>query len=170
MDEKVKNYLEERRNAILQEKQEEREKKLIALGLFNEQKVFSEPKLELARYPYSEYDAETENYYYIKRTAIDVSDAEFDEICKVAPKNEEFANYAISLGKELSLKNWGSFFIVLGILDLIGGIVALGISGENWIFAVAGISGFFVCLMFNALLKVIANISARIDEINKKTK
>ena len=169
MDEKVKKYLEERNNAILKEKQDEKSKMLIALGLYNEKKVFAEPKLESMHYPYVEYDKDTDNYFYVDKVAIEVSDAEFAEICKVAPEKEQFVNDAISLGKESSLKNWGTFFVVIGILDLIGGIV-LGISGENWGYAIAGISCFFTCMIINVFVKVVANISVRVNEINEKVK
>lgn len=166
MNELVKKYLDERNKAIEEENRKKREKRLISLGLYTEEKVYADPKIEYANNEYPHYDKETNSYYGFKKTAVEVSDEEYEQILKVIPPKEKTVDPDISPDKESSLKGWGTFLVVLGFIDLVAGII-VAVVEEELMFALVGISLLFTCLILGAFLKVIVNVSVRVDEISR---
>lgn len=164
MDDKVRAFLDEAKS-----------KKLISLGLIEEvQKVYG---------PYSEkfpkYDRETKQYYYEVPIPIDVTDEEFEKICKYdaiqgkapkAKKEDAPERLALSNGAEKTLGAFNTIVLVIGlviaVLCILVGILAD--FDQKWILVLSGAVVIIPFILSWAVLKVYLNISNNLHEINAK--
>ena len=81
MNEKLKEFLESKKEIQRAEFEENKAKTLIDLGLFD--KIYAEDDSEFTyEFPESEYDAETSTFKRYKKQAIDITDEEYDELKK----------------------------------------------------------------------------------------
>ena len=92
MNQKVQDYL----NSLRAQKRAEYDKKksefLISQGLWED--VRSPKDSWDEEYPYSGYDESTGKYYYFKRSALDVSDEEYEEmVCAIDLDEDDYAGF-----------------------------------------------------------------------------
>ena len=166
MDEKVRSFLDKAKN-----------EKLIAMGLIKETiKEYGPYGLK-----YSKYDPETKNYYRETPIPVDVTDEEFEKICKFAEMNhskqqEENIDSkiaeigAINNGAERILGLCNTIGIVFGIVAaVVCVLVGLFLDSEySTLFIVYGILILIPFTLSWAALKVFLNISNNLHQINSK--
>jgi len=89
MNEKVKNLITQRKALLNASQKQIRDNHLISLGLVDE----SKPEREYVDSHYTgnigKYDSETNRCYIEKHPALEVSDAEYEEICKYFPPTQK---------------------------------------------------------------------------------
>ena len=165
MNKQVQAFLEEKRKEQEQKAIKEKNGILSALNLCIEKKVFSPEKTKKTEYPYVNYDEEEDNCYYTEKEAIEVSEEEYAEILKYIEKK----NPLFDTEEEYSLRNWGTFIGILGIVCILAAICVLTVSAlKEYVLAIilvcAGIS-----LLFEwHLCTVFANISISSKEILRR--
>ena len=166
MDEKVRSFLDKAKS-----------EKLIAMGLIKETvKEYGPYGLK-----YSKYDPETKKYYRETPIPVDVTDEEFEKICKFAEMNrskqqEENIDSkiaergSINNGAERILGLCNTIGIVIGIvLAVVCVLVGLFLDFEySILFIVYGIIILIPFTLSWAALKVFLNISNNLHQINSK--
>lgn len=167
MDEKVRSFLDKAKS-----------EKLIAMGLIKETiKEYGPYGLT-----YSKYDPETKKYYReTPPIPVDVTDEEFEKICKFAEMNhskqqEENIDSkiaeigAINNGAERILSLCNTIGIVIGIVAaVVCVLVGLFLDSEySILFIVYGILILIPFTLSWAALKVFLNISNNLHQINSK--
>ena len=80
MNEKVKEFLDAKKDAEKKKYEEKKKKILLELGLF--EKVYSENEEYSNDFPYSEYDSEISKNRWYKKEVIAISDEEYEEVKK----------------------------------------------------------------------------------------
>lgn len=166
MDEKVRSFLDKAKS-----------EKLIAMGLIKE--TIKEYGPYGLKYP--KYDPETKNYYRETPIPVDVTDEEFEKICKFAEMNhskqqEENIDSkitergVINNGAERILGLCNTIGIVIGIVvAVICVLVGLFLDFEySILFIVYGILILIPFILSWAALKVFLNISNNLHQINSK--
>ncbi len=162
----------------------EREKVLISLGLIDHYVK------EYGPYgaPYVMFDKDTQQYYYNRPVAVDVTDAEFEKILQLATLRQQTAKVPtgqtannkiesrhrlqnINNGAEKTLQVFNIVFIVIGLIAA----AIIFISGMNTRIAAARMYGVIIsigivlfCLYNWAIMKTFINISNNLHEINAK--
>ncbi len=95
MNEKLKEFLNAKKDAEKKKHEEEKNKTLLELGLF--EKVYSESESYSEEFPYYEYDDENSKNRWYKKEAIVISDEEYEEARKYAQvQNAEVERNTIS--------------------------------------------------------------------------
>lgn len=80
MNEKLKEFLDAKKDAEKKAYEEKKNKTLLELGLF--EKVYSEKEEYSNDFPYSEYNSENSKTKWYKKEAIAISDEEYEEVKK----------------------------------------------------------------------------------------
>ena len=167
MDEKVRGFLDKAKS-----------EKLISMGLIKE------TTREYGPYglKYSKYDQETKKYYREVPVPVDVTDEEFEKICKYAeinrPKHEDVDNVdakiedrgALKNGAEKTLAVFNTIGIIVGIiLAAVCIIVGILLDFEySILFVLYGLLIIIPFILFWATVKVFLNISNNLHQINSK--
>lgn len=166
MNAQVQEFLNIRNVSSEERKRKRREKHLIKLGLIQENKIILDEWDGSAN---CKYDNETGKYIKGTVKAIDVTDEEYAEICKVCPEDEEKHEQTETEAKAENILNiiatlYLAAGIILGVLLLVAGISGEG-GTTHFLWAV-------VCLLNSslvwALLRCFANISTTLTEIKKQ--
>jgi hypothetical protein len=182
MDPVVKKFLDAAKAAERKRFEQERDCILISLGLIDPDKTRREYNdLDYYTHEFPDWDPEKKKYYRTINGAVDVTDEEFEEIRKYAPKVtvKETVKELNSTQRDVDLKNGPEKF-----LAVINGIaLALGIISAIFILFYAlsakGVGGYFVLTALGILLvsfvswaivKVMLNISNNLHMINSKLK
>ena len=111
MNEKVKEFLDAKKKAEQKKYAEEKQKTLIALGLF--EKVYSPNNTYSAEFPVYEYDSVSGKNKWYKKVPIEITDEEYQEVKKYAKKEESSKTNPIA-----------SILTALAWIVFIGGFIA----------------------------------------------
>ena len=118
MNEKLKKYLDEKKDEELSLVNAEKKRKLIGLGLYD--KVYSPDNKYSDEYHFEEWDKETSQTKYYKKAPIEITDEEFELLKKYSNSTaKELFNKENTISKILSAIAWITF-----IFGFIAGIVA----------------------------------------------
>ena len=163
MHEKVKNFLEAREALSRKQKQAERNAHLVELGLYEE--VYSGGKEFSEEFPFS--DGEGNSY---KRVAVEVTDEEYEKICRYAPETEEKSSFTETLRKALV-----GVAVLIFIVGGIGGIVLgaetipVGEYGSETVFSFATALSYWAAALISGLLFLsLSEILRLLEKISKK--
>ena len=180
MDAKVKEYLDAAKAAERKKFEEKRDSILISLGLVDPDKTKREySDLDYYTYAYPEWDPEKRKHYRIVHEPVEVTDEEFEEIMKYAPKvsKKEVLNDIKYTPQCVEVENGAEKF--LAVVNNIA--LAIGIIAAVFLLFIAldsnKIAGYFVLSALGVLLvsfvswavvKVVLNVSNNLHEINAK--
>ncbi len=126
MNEKVKTLIEKRKAELEENKQKERDKHLISLGLIDESK--NERHYISYHHASAKYDRE-KRMHYIPGSVLDISDAEYEEICKYFPPVEKTIQIEPT-SAEKTLSVIATIILVVGILGSLISLVTLAFPDE----------------------------------------
>lgn len=170
MNPKVQELISKKQEEIKKEKLEKREHHLIKLGLTaNTKRVYFD---NWTNSPDCKYDEEKKKYYEETAGALEVSDEEYNEICKYFPEenDDEPTTESISNGAENTLKTTAGIILIIGVLSLFAGIIIV-LAEELPIITLIDIVKFFLTTLISwAIMRCIANISITLKEIKSKIK
>ena len=155
MDPKVKDFLELRR----QKEQEEKEQILIRLGLYYEEREYSD-KLSNE---YPKWDSDKKQYVKIRKIACKVTDEEFAEIRKYDKLYYDSEREEESNRVERFLIGLGSIIVLLGIV--VGIIIGLKSPAEGVIFGVSSAISGSILMVLGRISVKLSNIEDSIDLI-----
>lgn len=181
MNPKVLEFIENAKKAQAEAQELERQKQaaerdalLISLGLCRMEMVeIKRDEAYKINFEGVKYDAEKDIYYRGGAVAIDVTDEEFEEIKKYAPKKEKIEQIG-----DVPLDNSAEQFLgVLNVISLVICCIAafiLIVAGmdsyrERYLIGV-GIGLAVFSLIYYACMKVVLNISNNLHKINSKIK
>lgn len=119
MNEVVKQYLDKKQAAIVEEKKRLRDEYLIENGLFN--KEYIAPGYKVPDDAEYEWDAKSGTSNYYKKVAIEVTDEEFEEIKKTVDEYNEVQGTSYT---EAPRNNVATALKVIAWLVYIGGFIA----------------------------------------------
>lgn len=166
MNEQVRAFLDKAKND-----------KLISMGLIKEiKKEFGPYSLK-----YSKYDKETKGYYCDVPVAIDITDEEFEKLCKYAEmkpspvdgkEDVEAGDVVMRNGAEKTLSAYNSVTLSINLLIAFVAIIAAFVIGlsEGYILIGAAILILIGAVLSWAVLKVFLNISNNLHEIKSLLK
>ena len=174
MKEQIESLLRVEKERIIASDKQKRDNHLISIGLVDKEKTrrsYIDYWTEGAK-----YDTEKQKNYVESFGALDVTDEEYAEICKIFPPPKvDVKNIGIKSGAETTLS-------VIATIVLIGGIIGALIClftitwvkvGWDTVFnpmgLITAISMLLVSLTIWASLSVLSNISISLKEINSKT-
>ena len=176
----VKEYLDAAKAAERKKFEEKRDSILISLGLVDPDKTKREySDLDYYTYAYPEWDPEKRKHYRIVHEPVEVTDEEFEEIMKYAPKvsKKEVLNDIKYTPRFVEVENGAEKF--LAVVNNIA--LAIGIIAAVFLLFIAlnsnKIAGYFVLSALGVLLvsfvswavvKVVLNVSNNLHEINAK--
>ena len=154
MNPKLQTFLKDQK-----EKEKDRiDKHLIRLGLIDDSKERKESYADFNQGDFTYYDRKSDRYIKVTKGAIDVTDSEYEEICKYFPDTLE---YNINSSNTVA-DTYTVIAVIIFILGLIGLIV--GLSTENILLGVISIVTAFLSGMFYLavsqiikLLQIISN-------------
>ena len=116
MNEKLKNFLDAKKDSEIKKNEETKQKTLLDLGLY--EKVYSSDNKYSGEFCLSEWDSATQTSKYYKKVPIEITDEEYQEVKKYS--KEEVATENNSVAVALTIIAW-----VIFIVGFIAGI-ALG--------------------------------------------
>ena len=131
MNEIVAKFIEEQNEKLRQEKQKEKDKHLLELGLIDEN--LSEK--QYAGASTTEGDAKVWGYKHhdskgyfkiIKGVPLNVTDEEYEEICKVSPPTKTIPDDKFQvelLEKTDSIRKMVKFFVILTVISMVCGFI-----------------------------------------------
>lgn len=181
MNNKIQELIDEKRERLESSKQAQRDKHLIKLGLIDEEKSNREYSDAYSHiHPY--YDSEKKKHYREVKVALNITEQEYEELCKYFPPDSKNINTSDSYENTLNshentLNIMANITLGVGILctiilsfsimytDVPYGKSELDLTG----FAVT-ISVLLTTIISWALLRVISSISTNVRELNHKTK
>ena len=133
MNEKVKNLIEQGKNR----KKQMRDNHLRSLGLIDENIITEERKYQdFYSAEYAKFDTKTQRFYTEIHAALEVTDEEYEEICKYFPptqsENRNTNNYISGTSSENSyisndvetIKNWVRFMGMCIVASFISYIIS----------------------------------------------
>jgi len=183
MNEKVENLIKKEKDRLYTSKKQMRDNHLISLGLIDENKT--ERKYMDTNYSagystgYGKFDPETKKYYTESHAALDVTDEEYDEICKYHPptlsQTDIFKN---TTGAEVTLNTISIIVLVCGIIGTLICLFTITFVEEcrgcgkefSPIGFVISLGVLLTSLTTWATLKIICEIAMNLRQINNKTK
>ena len=180
MNEQVSAFIEEQKQKKLEEFNRKKNEHLIELGLVDE--IHTKPKEYLEgtasqwyREMHGYIHCDEKGWYKNTPLALNVTDEEYEEICKVCPpKNEKDNNTDIKLEKKYSSSNLAEGVVkIFAWFDFIVSIIAffalLVISFDsykfNWISFGIGVGVLLSTIITWALPLVLVNISQKLDNL-----
>jgi hypothetical protein len=131
MNEIVAKFIEEQNEKQRQQKQKERDKHLLELGLLDEnlsEKQYAQPTTsegDAKIWGYRHHDSKGW-YKIIKGVPLDVTDEEYEEICKVSPPTVTIPDDKFQvelLEKTDSIRKMVKFFVVLTVISMVCGFI-----------------------------------------------
>lgn len=121
MNEKVKEFLDAKKDAENKKYEEAKNKTLVELGLF--EKVYSESSDQSKEFPYYEYDSENSKNRWYKKEAIAISDEEYEEVKK----------YSKTQNTEVERNPISTMLRVIAIIVYVAGLIAGFVLGlDRW--------------------------------------
>lgn len=185
MNQKVEEFLAKAKAAEKQQAEKEKRRVLISAGLYEKETTYSDKYTDQCPY----YDNEKRQYYGTKKNPVEVTEEEYAEILKYTKaqkENEEeeiLREAPINDGAEKTLNSIATLTLVCGIIAAIICFATLCFhkvpaAGYTYItetkFDPAGlgiaISVLIVSIATWAMMKVFANISLTLNELNSKIK
>lgn len=119
--------------------------------------------------PECRWDQEKNKYYKEIAVPIEVTDEEYEEICKYFPENNVPVDNA-SYGAENTLKTMATIILAIGLLSALVLVFLIFGGVLPPIAFLYDIILFLTVLAFWAILRCFANISVTLKEINAKIK
>lgn len=137
MNEIVANFIEEQKKKNEAERLIQRTQHLLDLGLVDDStKQYCSkdlPEWQRNESGYTRHDEKGYFKYVGDPVAIDVSDEEYEEICKICPPKDLISEnefQAKLLKKTESIRQMLLFFVILAVIGLVWGLISLIIT--NW--------------------------------------
>jgi len=179
-NEKVENLIKNEKERLEASKRHMRNNHLINLGLIDEGKTI---RSYLGEVGYdsetSVFDDEKQRYYSVSSKALDVTDEEYNEICKYFPPKGK-PNTSFNVGTDYPLSNLTAklfsvlFEIILWII-LIGGIIGGGILGGAMGdfggvlvgIILGGIASFIIIIFTGGFISLFIKLVNNTDEIRR---
>jgi hypothetical protein len=181
MNIKIQELIEEKKKRLDSSKQAQRDKHLIKLELIDEEKSNREyTDVYSDKYPY--YDPEKKKHYREVKVALNITEQEYEELCKYFPPDSKNINtydsYENTLNShENTLNVVANITLGVGILCTIilsFSIVYTDVPYRESEFDLTGfaitLSVLLTTILTWALLRVISSISTNVRELNNKTK
>ena len=177
---KVKEYLDAAKAAERKKFEEKRDSILISLGLVDPDKTKREySDLDYYTYAYPEWDPEKRKHYRIVHEPVEVTDEEFEEIMKYAPKvsKKEVSNdikytpqcVEVENGAEKFLAVVNNIALAIGIIAAVFLLfIALNSNKIAGYFVLSALGVLLVSFVSWAVVKVVLNVSNNLHEINAK--
>ena len=168
MNEKLKEFLDAKKDAEKKKYEDEKQKTLIELGLF--EKIYSPDDNYSEEYSSCEWDSANSTNKYFKKVPVEITDEEYQEVKKYSKKEETTENNPIVTA--LSVIAWivfiGGFIagIALGTVEVERGYYYTYTDTE-FSFAVAFVY-WCVSLMSGTMFLGFAEIIKLLDAIKKK--
>lgn len=170
MNERVQQFLEQRKKQLEDERTERRNRHLINLGLYegSDDVVWSK---EWDGSPGWKYDKEKDCYYKgtdpSQKKAIAVTDEEYAEICKLAPEDHDCkVEVKIDKSAEKTLLIIANILLVVGIIVSII-IIIVASAVKTPLIALGAVVYFLLALATWAILRCFADMSLSLKEIKK---
>ncbi len=131
MKEIVAKFIEEQNEKQRQEKQKEKDKHLLELGLIDEnlsEKQYAGPSTSDGDAKYWGYKHHDSKGWFkiIKGVPLNVTDEEYEEICKVSPPTKTIPDnkfQAELLEKTDSIRKMVKFFVILTVISMVCGFI-----------------------------------------------
>lgn len=165
MNEKLKEFLDAKKEAEQKKHEEEKQKTLIELGLF--EKVYSPDNKQSEEFPFYEWDDGTPTSRYYKEVPIEITDEEYQEVKKYLKKEDETKNNPIATG--LTFIAWA--VIICGFVAgcVLGNIEVAGYYGgyTKFSFAVA-FTYWCVALISGTMFLGFAEIIKLLEAVKRK--
>ena len=173
-NEKVENLIEQEKSRQDTSQKQMRNEHLISLGLIDENKT----ERKYLDNPYDvddasrKYDTETNKYYTERHTALDVTDEEYEEICKYFPtiltKKEILKTATVA---EQTLNIIAIVVLVCGIIGALVCLLTIRYYGDITLTGVLTAIGVLLTSLTTwASLRVFCEIAINVRQINNKTK
>jgi len=171
-NEKVENLIKQKKDRQDTFKKQMRDEHLISIGLIDENKT--ERKYQSYFSDSAKFDEEKQMYYKGCDVALDVTDEEYEEICKYFPttltEKEIFKNATFA---ETTLNIIGIIVLVCGIIGTL--ICLFTITTNNYgefnaIGFITSIGVLLTSLTTWAVLRVFCEVAINVRQINNKTK
>lgn len=172
MNERVEELLKSRREFLEKEKIDKRNQHLIDIGLYDigESIIWTDDWNDDAK-PGWKYDEEKGKYYKVlqsQKKAIEVTDEEYEEICKLFPEGKVLKDAApINIKAERTLRTIAMVILISGILSSFL-IVVISLSSSTPILALIAIPCLLMTLYSLALLRTFADMSITLKEIERQ--
>jgi len=175
MNEILQKWLDEKQTELDASKKKNKEAHLRRLGLIDETKsveITSKKSVDENGEVFSTWDPDRQLYFKSSCPVIEVSDAEYELICKIdsdSTMNQQNVSTNKDYSAEKTLKVLGVTSLILGILSFI--FLMLFAFGEpSFIHFLSGLGLLLISLLLWGLFKVINEISKTLKEINFKCK
>ena len=174
MNIKIQELIEEKKKRLDSSKQAQRDKHLIKLELIDEEKSNREYS-DAYRHTHPYYDSEKKKHYREVKVALNITEQEYEELCKYFPlESEEVDDFNTY---ENTLSTIGNITLIAGLICtiiLFFSIVFIDAPYGDSEFNSAGfaitLSVFLTTITTWALLRVISSISINVRQLNNKTK
>lgn len=168
MNSKVDEFISKAKSEEKKNCEEERARNLIIAGLYEQERVYSDDLTSDC----PNYDVEKKKYYGTKKKPIEVTDEEYAKILKYLKANDVIKETKTETDNraERTLGGIATLFLVLAILAVLAGVCFLLSEYIYGLLAfVISLLSFVVLLGAWAKMKVLANISLTLKDINSKT-
>lgn len=172
MNQKVQDFIEKAKTLEKEHDAKERAEVLISAGLYDEERVYSNRWTDDC----PKWDVEKQQYYGISRTPLEISNEEYAEVLKYS----ELIKGLDDLNNDSTLDNVGAenALNTVAILELVCGIIislillCAGFAVEGYLLYGVCIGGIVLIMSIVnwSIMKVWANISMSLKEINQKVK
>lgn len=174
MNNKIQEFIHEKKERLESSKQAQRDKHLIKLGLIDEEKSNREYS-DAYSHTHSDYDSEKGKHYSEVKVALNITETEYEELCKYFPLESE---EVVDLNTyENTLNTFGNITLIVGLictLYLFFSIALIDVPFGETEFDLAGfaitLSVLLTSILTWALLRVISSISINVRQLNNKTK
>ena len=165
MNEKLKEFLDAKKDAEKKKYEDEKQKTLIELGLF--EKVYSPDDNYSEEYSSCEWDSANSTNKYFKKVPVEITDEEYQEVKKYSKKEETTENNPIATA--LSVIAWIVFIggFIAGIASGIIEVDGYYYDYTEFSFAIAFIY-WGVSLVSGTMFLGFAEIIKLLDAIKKK--
>jgi hypothetical protein len=180
MNKQLEEFIAQKKEKINHSKIEKRNKHLIELGLIDKSKTKREYYDAWNADPGLIYD-ETEKKYYIETPVpLEITDEEYDEVCKYCSTPTTREDNVSKNSEEGTLRAVATIILIGGIISSIVFLFATGSStfydeyGQrvktvtNWLNIFLAFATLFASVVTWAVLRVISNISETLKEIKNK--
>ena len=173
MDENVKKFIEAAKAAERKRYESERDCLLISLGLIDHTKTWREYS-DYYTSTHTDWDDEKGKYYKVVLEPIEVSDEEYEEIKKYAPKDtkkEILSEELIGNGAEKFLSVINGLSLSIGIIvSIVLMVMAINANMYAGYILLSAAVVLLVSLISWAIVKVVLNVSNNLHAINSKIK
>lgn len=170
MDARVKEFLDAAKAAERKRFETERDSLLLSLGLVDPDRT----RRKYSDYyssTYPDWDAEKKKYYRDVPEPIVVSDEEYEEIKKYAPKDAKKVGVGekiIANGDEKFLSVINSLVLIIGVIASIPLFVIALSTSRDILNMLSPVVVLLTTLVSWAVVKVVLNVSNNLHEINSK--